>query len=225
MFSFQFWGLASKMIDVSVLRRSYTTGGLDEKDLCKTPMELFEKWLQNCIDSGLYDPNGMVVSTVDENMQPYSRMVLLKNYDANSLVFFTNLGSRKAKHLEHNNKISVLFPWFYLERQVMFTGYTQKLSKLEVLKYFHSRPRDSQIGAWPPQQSSVISARSILEAKFFEIKEKFKNKEIPLPSFWGGYRVIFDSVEFWQGRENRLHDRYIYTKDDDNNWTYKRLAP
>lgn len=213
------------MIDVSNLRRSYTLSGLDEKDLTKEPMDLFEKWLKDVIDSKLYDPNAMVVSTVDSNNQPYSRMVLLKNYDQQSLVFYTNMGSRKAQQLKHNPKISVLFPWFYLERQVIFLGSVEKLSPIENLKYFHSRPRDSQIGAWASEQSSPISARSILESKFFEIKEKFKNKEIPLPSFWGGFRVKFESVEFWQGRENRLHDRFMYTKDEQGQWQTKRLAP
>lgn len=213
------------MIDVAPLRRSYTMAGLDEKDLTPTPIPLFERWFQEMIDAKLYDPNGVVVSTVDEEGQPYSRMVLLKNYDENSLVFFTNLGSRKAQHLKGNPKICMLFPWYYLERQVMFIGEAKKLSVPEVVKYFHSRPRDSQIGAWTSNQSSRISARSILESKFLELKEKFKNGEVPLPSFWGGYRVVFNKVEFWQGRENRLHDRFIYERQDDGSWEISRLAP
>ena len=213
------------MIDVGPLRRSYTMNGLDEKDLTETPIPLFERWLKDMLDSKLYDPNSVVVSTVDPTGQPYSRMVLLKNYDEKSLVFFTNLGSRKAQHLEQNNKICMLFPWYYLERQVMFVGTAQKLSLPEVLKYFHSRPRDSQLGAWASHQSSRISARSILESKFAQMKEKFKNGEVPLPSFWGGYRVFFHQVEFWQGRENRLHDRFIYDLQEDGTWTTHRLAP
>ncbi|MBO5566199.1 MAG: pyridoxamine 5'-phosphate oxidase [Succinivibrio sp.] len=214
------------MIEVDNLRRNYTMAGLDEKDLPEDPVDLFEKWLQEAIDSGLYDPNGVVVSTVDASGQPYSRMVLLKNYDHTHLVFYTNLGSRKAKQLEENPKICMLFPWFYLERQVMFLGTAEKLSPAENLKYFHSRPRGSQIGAWASHQSHLISARGVLEAKFLEIKEKFKNGEIPLPSFWGGFRVKFHTVEFWQGRENRLHDRFIYELGDDQIWqSPKRLAP
>ncbi|MBQ9274653.1 MAG: pyridoxamine 5'-phosphate oxidase [Succinivibrio sp.] len=214
------------MIDVSSLRRSYTRSGLDETQLPSDPMDLFERWLQEAIDAGLYDPNGMVVSTVDEQGQPYSRMVLLKNYDKSSLVFYTNLGSRKAQHIKHNPKICLLFPWYYLERQVMFTGTAEKLSVAEDLKYFHSRPRGSQIGAWASHQSQLISARGVLESKFLEIKERFKNGEIPLPSFWGGFKVTFDCVEFWQGRENRLHDRFIYHLTSPGQWQApQRLAP
>ena len=177
------------------------------------------------INANLYDPNGVVVSTVDESGQPYSRMVLLKNYDEKSLVFFTNLGSRKAQHLAHNPKISMLFPWYYLERQVMFVGTAQKLSVPEVIKYFHSRPRDSQIGAWTFHQSSRISARSVLESKFAELGEKPKNGEVPLPTFLGWLPSLFPSGKFWQGRENRLHDRFIYDLNDDGTWTTSRLAP
>lgn len=213
------------MIDVAPLRRSYTMAGLSENDLTATPIELFERWLKEAIDAGMYDPNGVVVSTVDASGQPYSRMVLLKNYDEKSLVFFTNLGSRKAQQLAQNPKICMLFPWYFLERQVMFIGTAQKLSIPEVVKYFHSRPRDSQIGAWASHQSSRISARSALESKFMELKEKFKNGEVPLPTFWGGYRVYFHQVEFWQGRENRLHDRFIYDLQEDGSWTTARLAP
>lgn len=214
------------MIDVSGLRRSYAMNGLDEADLTAHPMDLFEKWLKEAIDSGLFDPNGVVVNTVDTEGQPYSRMVLLKNYDKDSLVFYTNLGSRKAQQLKENPKICMLFPWFYLERQVMFLGTAERQSTLEDLKYFHSRPRGSQIGAWSSHQSHLVSSRGILEAKFQEIKEKFGKGEIPLPSFWGGFRVKFHTVEFWQGRENRMHDRFIYHKNADGNWGKpERLAP
>ncbi len=213
------------MIDVSDLRRSYTMGGLSEEDLPPHPIDLFEKWLKQAIDSGLYDPNGVVVSTVDENGQPYSRMVLLKDYDKENLVFYTNLGSRKASHIKQNPKVCLLFPWYYLERQVMFLGTAQRQSVVADLKYFHSRPRGSQLGAWASNQSHLISARGILESKFLEVKEKFGKGEIPLPSFWGGYKIKFNTVEFWQGRENRLHDRFIY-KLEDNIWQKpQRLAP
>ena len=212
------------MIDVSSFRRSYTLSGLHKADLTYEPMDLFEKWLKDTIDAKIYDPNAMVVSTANAQGCVHSRIVLLKNYDKNSLVFYTNLGSKKAKDIEQNPHVSVLFPWYLLERQVIFTGTCQKLSIPEVIHYFHSRPRDSQLGAWTSLQSSKISARSVLESKFLELKEKFKNKEIPLPSFWGGYRVTFDSVEFWQGRENRLHDRFMYTKNE-SGWDVSRLAP
>lgn len=174
------------MIDVSGLRRVYAEGGLSEADLTKEPIDLFETWLKQAIDSGIHDPNGMVVSTVSAEGQPSSRMVLLKNYDRDSLVFFTNYGSRKAHEIEGNPKISILFPWYMLERQVAFQGTAERLSTLEVIKYFTSRPRDSQIGAWTSHQSSKISARSALESKFMELKQKFKNGEVPVPTFWVG---------------------------------------
>ena len=213
------------MIDVADLRRSYQQGGLDESELPSHPMDLFEKWLQQAIDSKMYDPNGVVVSTVDEHGQPYSRMVLLKDNDRENFVFYTNLGSRKAHQIKGNPKVCLLFPWYMLERQVMFIGEATRQSTLEDLKYFHSRPRGSQIGAWASHQSHLISARGILEGKFLELKEKFKNGEIPLPSFWGGYKVRFHQVEFWQGRENRLHDRFIYDLEDGVWQKPKRLAP
>ena len=194
-------------------------------DLTEHPIDLFEKWLKQAIDSQIYDPNGVVVSTVDENNQPYSRMVLLKDYDRENLIFYTNLGSRKAQHIKNNPKVCLLFPWYMLERQVMFIGEAVRQSPVQDLKYFHSRPRGSQIGAWASNQSHLISARGILESKFLEMKEKFKNGEIPLPSFWGGYKVKVNKVEFWQGRENRLHDRFIYELKDDVWQTPVRLAP
>lgn len=212
------------MIDVSSFRENYTQGGLNDEDLTKEPMELFEKWLQQAIESGIPDPTGMVVSTVDKEGQPYNRMVLLKNYDKNSLVFFTNYGSRKAHQLEENPKIAILFPWYMLERQVAFLGEAKRLSTMEVVKYFTSRPQNSQIGAWVSHQSSKISARSILESKFMELKQKWKDGKIPVPEFWGGYRVTFKSVEFWHGRPSRLHDRYIYERNGEG-WDVSRLAP
>ncbi len=213
------------MLDVADLRRSYVKGGLSEEDLTTHPMRLFEKWLQDAIDSEIHDPNGMVISTVDNEGQPFSRMVLLKHYDDENLTFYTNLGSRKATQLKENPKVCVLFPWYMLERQVMFLGTARRQNVREDLKYFHSRPRGSQIGAWTSHQSTHISARAVLESKFLEIKEKFKQGEIPLPSFWGGFKIEFDTVEFWQGRENRLHDRFIYEKENGIWQTPKRLAP
>ncbi|WP_019002319.1 pyridoxamine 5'-phosphate oxidase [Succinimonas amylolytica] len=213
------------MIDVSGLRRVYAEGGLSREDLTGEPMDLFEKWLRQAIDSGMPDPTGMVVSTVDGEGQPSSRMVLLKNYDRKSLVFFTNYGSRKALQLLNNPRVAILFPWFMLERQVAFLGHAEKLTPVEVVKYFTSRPRDSQIGAWTSHQSSRISARAALESKFMELKQKFSKGEIPVPTFWGGFRVFFHSVEFWQGRPSRLHDRFIYERNAAGGWDISRLAP
>jgi len=209
---------------IAHLRREYTRGGLRRKDLPDDPIALFEQWLSQACEAKLPDPTAMTVATVDEQGQPWQRIVLLKHFDAQGMVFYTNLGSRKALQLAHNPRISLHFPWHFLERQVMVLGEVEKLSPLEVLKYFHSRPRDSQIGAWVSKQSSRISARGILEGKFLELKQKFQQGEVPLPSFWGGYRVKFHTLEFWQGGEHRLHDRFLYQRDHDG-WKIDRLAP
>ncbi|RUR99343.1 pyridoxine/pyridoxamine 5'-phosphate oxidase [Pectobacterium polaris] len=210
--------------DIADIRREYTRGGLRRSDLPANPLDLFERWLKQACDAKLADPTAMSVATVDEHGQPYQRIVLLKHYDEKGMVFYTNMGSRKAHHLENNPRISLLFPWHMLERQVMVLGRVEKLPALEVLKYFHSRPKDSQIGAWVSKQSSRISARGVLESKFLELKQKFQNGEVPLPSFWGGFRVVIDSVEFWQGGEHRLHDRFFYQRQDEG-WQIDRLAP
>ena len=211
-------------MDIADLRREYTKGGLHREDLPVNPLELFEKWLRQACDAKLPDPTAMSVATVDSSGKPFQRIVLLKHYDDQGFVFYTNLGSRKAQHIAKNNQVSLLFPWHNLDRQVHVTGVAEPLSPLEVVKYFHSRPKDSQIAAWVSQQSSRISARSMLESKFMELKQKFANGEIPLPSFWGGYRVRFDSIEFWQGGAHRLHDRFLFTRMADL-WHIDRLAP
>lgn len=210
--------------DIADVRREYTRGGLRRGDLSDNPLDLFEKWLAQACAARLSDPTAMCVATVDEHGQPYQRIVLLKHVDEKGMVFYTNLGSRKAQHLAHNARISLLFPWHSLERQVIVLGRAEKLPPFEVLKYFHSRPKDSQIGAWVSRQSSRISARGVLESKFLELKQKFLHGEVPMPSFWGGYRVAIDSVEFWQGGAHRLHDRFLYQRQGDG-WQIDRLAP
>lgn len=210
--------------DVADLRREYVRGGLRRSDLTDDPLEMFERWLKQACEARLADPTAMCVATVDKNGQPYQRIVLLKHFDQQGMVFYTNLGSRKAQQLEENPHISLHFPWHMLDRQVSVLGTAEKLSTLEVMKYFHSRPKDSQIAAWVSHQSSRISTRGILEGKFLELKQKFLQGEIPLPSFWGGYRVKINSMEYWQGRENRLHDRFIYQRQGDA-WEIDRLAP
>jgi pyridoxamine 5'-phosphate oxidase len=218
----------NKEFDIADSRREYTRGGLRRADLTPEPLPLFERWLKQACDARLADPTAMVVATVDENGQPFQRIVLLKHYDEKGLVFYTNLGSRKAQQLAGNSRISLLFPWHMLDRQVNVLGQAERLSTLEVMKYFTSRPKDSQIGAWVSQQSTRISARGVLESKFLELKQKFSNGEVPLPSFWGGFRVKVDSMEFWQGGEHRLHDRFIYQRDEaeiETGWKIDRLAP
>lgn len=210
--------------DVSNLRREYTRGGLRRGDLTENPLQLFERWLKQACEARLPDPTAMCVATVDITGQPYQRIVLLKHYDQQGMVFYTNMGSRKAQQLAENPHISLLLPWHMLDRQVIFLGKVERLSTPDVLKYFNSRPKDSQIAAWVSQQSTRISARGILESKFMELKQKFQHGDVPLPSFWGGFRVKFDSVEFWQGGEHRLHDRFIYQREA-GGWKIDRLAP
>lgn len=213
------------MSKLSDIRREYTLGGLHKEDLPADPIDLFSKWMEEARDSEvLSDPTAMSVATVDEEGQPFQRIVLLKRFDKDGFVFFTNLESRKSQHIEVNSKVSLLFPWHSLERQVAITGEAEPLSTAEVMKYFITRPKESQIAAWVSKQSSKISARQALETKFAEMKAKFSQGEVPLPKFWGGYIVKPSSIEFWQGGEHRLHDRFLYSKEH-SSWDISRLAP
>ncbi|MCB5360728.1 pyridoxamine 5'-phosphate oxidase [Vibrio lentus] len=211
-------------MELTDIRREYAKGGLRRKDLAADPIEQFNLWLEQAIEAKMTDPTAMTVATVDESGQPFQRIVLLKNVDKDGFVFYTNLGSRKAHQLEHNSKISLHFPWHPLERQVHITGTAEKLTAMENMKYFSSRPKESQLAAIASKQSSRISARGILEGKYLELKQKFAKGEIPVPSFWGGFRVRVDSIEFWQGGEHRLHDRFLFSRQD-NSWDIDRLAP
>ncbi|QBH96431.1 pyridoxamine 5'-phosphate oxidase [Limnobaculum zhutongyuii] len=210
--------------DIADLRREYTQGGLRRKDLPEDPLALFELWLKQACEAQIPDPTAMCVATVDAQGRPSQRIVLLKHYDEKGFVFYTNLGSRKAQQIAQNNQVNLLFPWHFFDRQVMVSGKAERLSSIEVLKYFHSRPKDSQIAAWVSQQSSRISTRGVLESKFLELKQKFLQGEVPLPSFWGGFRVSIEEMEFWQGGVNRLHDRFVYQRTE-NHWNIDRLAP
>jgi len=212
-------------MNVSELRRSATGFALDREDLDQDPIVQFEDWFRYACETVPMDPNAFSIATVDEDNKPSSRTVLLKYFDENGFVFFTNFESKKAEHIEKNPNVAMLFFWSDAARQVKIRGKAEKIPTSETLKYFVSRPRGSQIGAWVSTQSSVISSRSLLEIKFQELKDKFRNKEVPLPSFWGGYRVVPDQIEFWQGRRNRLHDRFQYTLQDDGRWNIERLAP
>ena len=167
----------------------------------------------------------MTVATVDASGQPSQRIVLLKDYDHDGFVFYTNLGSRKAKELAENPKISLHFPWFFMERQVRVCGVAEKLSVAQNAKYFLSRPKDSQLAAWASQQSQPISSRELLMTQFKQMKDKFANKDIPLPDFWGGFKVKPSQIEFWQGGEDRLHDRFEYRFDAEAGWSTQRLMP
>ena len=212
------------IMDLSDFRKDYSDRGLRRDDLNHDPLEQFDTWFKQAVDLKLHEPNAMSLATVDSSGMPLLRTVLLKYYDASGFVFFTNYESRKAEHIAANPKVSLLFPWVTLERQVIIQGYAEKISATESLKYFTSRPRESQLGAWVSSQSSVISTRELLMQKLSEIREKFKGGEIPLPSFWGGYRVNPETVEFWQGGPGRIHDRFLYSKQE-NGWGLERLSP
>ena len=212
-------------MDLTNLRGKYTTRGLDIKDLNKNPFMQFETWFNEAINAKLTEPNAFSLATVGADMMPSIRTVLLKIFDEKGFVFFTNYKSTKAKQIEENPKAAALFAWLDLERQVKIEGSIEKISSTESLKYFLSRPKGSQIGAWVSHQSEVITSRSLLEQKFDEIKRKFVKGEIPFPSFWGGYIIKPIRVEFWQGGQDRLHDRFLYELQEDNTWTISRLAP
>jgi len=206
-------------------RREYTHSGLTRHDLDADPFVQFDAWLQAALNRNLCDATAMSIATVSADGQPSLRTVLLKYYDASGFVFYTNLESRKAIQIEQNPKVALLFYWREFERQIKITGRATRVSTADSLKYFLTRPRESQLGAWVSAQSSIISSRSVLEQKFDEMKRKFSGGEIPIPSFWGGYRVAPDSIEFWQGRVNRLHDRFMYRRQPDQAWNIERLAP
>ncbi len=212
-------------LDLQSLRTEYTKGGLEREDLHENPIEQFNRWMQQTVDAQLPDPNAMTIATVDASGQPSQRIVLLKQLDDHGFVFFTNLNSHKAQDLKQNPKISLHFPWYFLERQVKVCGVAEQLSTAEVLKYFVTRPRDSQLGAWASQQSRPISSRALLLQQFESMKNKFAKGAIPLPDFWGGFRVKPHQIEFWQGGAARLHDRFQYNLQSDNSWTIERLEP
>jgi pyridoxamine 5'-phosphate oxidase len=167
----------------------------------------------------------MSLATVGADGQPSLRTVLLKSYDPDGFVFFTNFHSRKAREIQQNARVSLLFPWLALERQVIVIGAAERISTAQSLRYFLTRPRGSQLAAWVSRQSNVITSRKLIEMEWERMKEKFAGGQVPLPDFWGGYRVRPREIEFWQGRENRLHDRYLYKRDDNGGWIIEQLAP
>lgn len=211
-------------MDISDMRRDFESEGLDLDNLDRDPIRQFEHWFKDAQKAGVLEPNALSLSTVGRDGQPGLRTVLLKYFGDDGFVFYTNYGSRKARDLEANPRAAMLFPWIALNRQVILQGKVEKVSKAESLRYFASRPRGSQIGAWVSEQSQVITSRGLLEQKVAEMKRRFLEGEVPLPSFWGGYRLIPERIEFWQGRPSRLHDRFEYVKRDDG-WAIQRLQP
>jgi pyridoxamine 5'-phosphate oxidase len=212
------------MNDLSAYRKEYFHASLNESEVLEDPMLQFHLWLEDALKSKIEEPTAMVLSTVDEKNQPSSRIVLLKNVDEKGFSFFTNYNSKKAKDIIKNPKGSLLFPWHEMERQVRVQGVIEKVSEKESDEYFRHRPAGSRIGAWASPQSEIIPSREYLEKLERELKEEFVAESIPRPPYWGGYRLIPNLYEFWQGRENRLHDRieYIYEK---SRWLKRRLAP
>ncbi|WP_374457436.1 pyridoxamine 5'-phosphate oxidase [Nocardioides sp.] len=212
-------------MDLSTLREEYARGGLDVPDLAADPATMFERWLHDAVAAGLHEPNAMVVATAGADARPSSRMVLLKGFDAEGYVFFTNQASRKGEELAANPRCALLFPWHPLERQVRVDGVAEVLDQARVETYFRSRPRGARIGAWASHQSRPVASRAELAAAYARVQERFgDDDEVPVPPEWGGYRVVPEAVEFWQGRPGRMHDRLVYRREGDG-WAVERLAP
>jgi len=205
------------------LRREYSAGGLSEADLTPGPFAMFERWYDDAVASGLYEPNAMVVATASADGRPSARLVLLKGFSEDGWVFYTNLGSRKGRELRADRRCALLFPWHPLQRQVRVDGYAEELGRDEVAAYFATRPRGSQLGAHASHQSREASSREDLDHAWAVADATYPG-EVPVPDEWGGFRVAAESVEFWQGRPGRMHDRLVYRRDGDS-WVTVRLAP
>ncbi len=216
--------MTDRTVNLADLRAEYSTVGISREELNDDPVEQFRAWFDQALASGIHEPNAMTLATAGSDGRPVARTVLLKQYDERGFVFFTNLESRKARHLAENPHAALLFPWVALERQILITGRVERVSVAEAAAYFVTRPVGSQLAAWASPQSTVLSSRGLLEAKWEEMKRKFADGKIPLPSFWGGYRVLPDLFEFWQGRASRMHDRFQYSRVD-GAWVIERLAP
>ncbi|CAN5902469.1 pyridoxamine 5'-phosphate oxidase [soil metagenome] len=206
------------------LRHDFSKMSLDESMVDADPVKQFDAWFRAAVEGKVNEPNAMVLSTVDENSRPSSRVLFVRNYDEKGFVFYTNYRSRKAKSIEKNTNGALLFFWPELERQVRIEGKLLKQTAEESDRYFNSRPRGSQLGAWTSPQSEIIADRKVLEDELAEIEKKFGGKDIPRPEWWGGYLLVPDRIEFWQGRPSRLHDRICYVKENDH-WKIVRLAP
>ncbi|MEU6214287.1 pyridoxamine 5'-phosphate oxidase [Streptomyces sp. NPDC047023] len=218
-------GVTDQDIDPAQMRKQYRSEIVHAESLAEDPMEQFARWFQQAADSHLFEPNAMVVSTATPDGRPSSRTVLLKQFDGRGFVFFTNYGSRKGRELGANPHVALLFPWHPIARQVIVTGTAARIGRDETAAYFRSRPHGSQLGAWASEQSTVIGSRAELDRRYAELEERHpEGEQVPVPPEWGGYRVVPEAVEFWQGHENRLHDRLRYVLDG-GAWRLERLAP
>jgi pyridoxamine 5'-phosphate oxidase len=208
------------------MRRDYTArGALLEADLAADWRTQFEAWFTDAAGFGLPEPNAMIVSTATPEGRPSARTVLLKEYDERGFVFFTNYGSRKGGELGANPYASLVFPWFPMQRQVLVTGAVERVSRAETEAYFATRPRGSQLGAWASPQSSVVPDREAVDAAYAEAEQRFADGPVPPPEHWGGFLVVPETVEFWQGRSSRLHDRLRFRRTENGVWIVERLAP
>ncbi len=212
-------------MDISNLRREYDHDGLSRADLDPDPIIQFDHWFNEALQAEILDPSAMSLATAAANGEVSIRTVLLKIYDQQGFVFFTNYESAKSRQIAENPNVALLFPWLEQDRQIKITGKAERISTAESLRYFITRPRGSQLGAWVSEQSSVISSRQLLMGKLEEIRQRFADGDISLPEFWGGYRVKPQIIEFWQGQPDRLHDRFQYTRLGNDNWQIDRLAP
>ncbi|MFJ7019808.1 pyridoxamine 5'-phosphate oxidase [Streptomyces sp. NPDC101117] len=219
---------AAPDLDPAAMRKHYRAEGLAERDLADGPVEQFARWFrQAAAQAHLFEPNAMIVSTADGDGRPSARTVLLKQFDDRGFVFYTNYESRKARDLAENPYVSLLFPWHPMARQVIVTGVARRTGRDETAAYFRTRPHGSQLGAWASGQSSVIASRAELDASYAELAARYPEgaEQVPVPPHWGGFRVAPSTVEFWQGRENRLHDRLRYVAEPDGGWRVERLSP
>ncbi len=210
--------------ELADLREEYTKAGLDESDVDPNPIEQFRRWFEEALNAGLHEPNAMTLATATPDGKPSARVVLLKGFDERGFVFYTNFEGRKGRELEENPRCALLFYWGELERQVRIEGRASRVPDGESDAYFASRPRGSQLGAWASAQSREVEGREILEDRLRELEAEYEGREVPRPPFWGGYRVEPDVFEFWQGRENRLHDRLAYGREG-GMWRVSRLQP
>lgn len=219
---------AGNAVNMSIgdLRQDYRAAELRRADLSPNPFVQFEKWFTEALQcAGIREANAMTLATTGTNGAVMARTVLLKGHDQNGFVFFTNYLSRKGRQLEENPQAALLFPWLPLERQVSISGRVEKTTVVENEAYFASRPLGSKLGAWASAQSEVLPSREPLDARYAELSQQYADGTVPTPAHWGGYRVVPESIEFWQGRTSRLHDRFLYTREADGNWRLERLSP